>query len=141
MDETNVAVKSLPVGQWRFIEQERVDLNTSEDIEALRKYLEEIENKDRAIIRLNLVGSLSLSLNAALHNHLLAATDVFGAFEARENDLLVMPDDTDFTDLGFSGFADGAVQRLRAQIEEGGDTSTAARDALMLLLRLAREVA
>jgi DNA repair exonuclease SbcCD nuclease subunit len=141
IDETTVTTKSLPIGQWRFIERERIDLNSSEDVEELRKYLEGIENKDRAIIRLNLVGSISLSLSAELHNHLRTAIDVFGAFDVREDDLLVLPDDADFANLGFSGFADETVQRLRAKIAEGGNECTAAREALMLLLRLAKEVA
>jgi hypothetical protein len=55
-----------------------------------------------------------------------------------DEDVIVIPDDTDFTDLGFSGFADAAVHRLRSTIEEDGDESATARDALMLLLRLAR---
>jgi len=63
---------------------------------------------------------------------------VFGAFDVRDGALLVLPDDTDFANLGFSGFADGTVQRLRSKIAEGGDESTVAREALMLLLRLAR---
>ena len=101
--------------------------------------MEDIENKERTVVRLTLVGSLSLSLQAVLQNHLLAARDVFGAFEVREEALLVVPDDADFAELGFSGFADGTVQRLRAKIAEGGVESAVARDALMLLLRLAKE--
>ncbi len=110
-------------------------------MEALRQWLEKIENKERTVVRLHLVGSLSLSLHGLLQNHLLAAKDVFGAFEVREDDLLVLPDDADFADLGFSGFAGETVQRLRSKIAEGGDEGSVARDALMLLLRLARGTA
>jgi hypothetical protein len=53
----------------------------------------------------------------------------------------VLPDDTDFANLGFSGFADGTVQRLRATLAAGGADGTVARDAVMLLLRLARGTA
>jgi DNA repair exonuclease SbcCD nuclease subunit len=137
----SVTTKSIQIGHWRFIERERVDLNTADDVEALRKSLEEIENKERTVVRLNLVGSLSLALNGGLQNHLLAAKDVFGAFDVRDGALLVLPDDTDFANLGFSGFADGTVQRLRSKIAEGGDDSTVAREALMLLLRLAKGAA
>jgi len=52
--------------------------------------------------------------------------------------LLVLPDDADFADLGFSGFADATVKKLMARIDEGGREGAMARDALMLLLRLAR---
>lgn len=136
-----VASKGIQIGQWRFIERERVDLNTADDVEALRKSLEEIENKDRTVVRLNLVGSLTLTLSGALQNHILAAKDVFGAFDVRDDALLVLPDDADFANLGFSGFADETVQRLRSKIAEGGDESTVAREALMLMLRLARGAA
>ena len=138
IDEGSVSIKAVQVGQWRFVEQDRVDLNTTEDLEALRKSLEDIENKERTVVRLNLVGSLSLSLRGILQTHLDAAKDVFGALDVREEELLVLPDDADFADLGFSGFADATVKRIRAQIVEGGEPGALARDALMLLLRLAR---
>jgi DNA repair exonuclease SbcCD nuclease subunit len=136
--ERDVLTKEVQIGQWRFVERRRVDLNTIDDVEALRKDLEEMENKERTVVRLHLVGSLTLSLHGSLHDRLLAAGDVFGAFEVRQDDLLVLPDDADFADLGFSGFAGGTVQRLRSKIAEGGDEGAAARDALGLLLRLAR---
>lgn len=137
----SVTTKSIQIGHWRFIERERVDLNTADDVETLRKSLEEIENKERTVVRLNLVGSLSLASNGTLQNHLLAAKDVFGAFNVRDDALLVLPDDTDFANLGFSGFADGTVQRIRSKIAESGDEGTVAREALMLMLRLARGAA
>ena len=133
-----VTTKEIQTGQWRFIERGHVDMNTGDDVETLRKSLEDIDNKERTVMRLHLVGSLSLSLRGMLEIHLLAAKDVFAAFDVQEDDLLVLPDDTDFADLGFSGFADGTVQRLRNKIEEGGDEAASARDALMLLLRLVR---
>ena len=136
--ESRVVTKEVQVGQWRFLERGRVDLNTTDDVEALRKWLEEVENKERTVVRLHLVGSLTLSLHSSLQDRLLSAQDVFGAFEVLEDDLLVLPDDADFDGVGFSGFAGATVQRLRSKIAEGGDEGAAARDALMLLLRLAR---
>lgn len=141
IDNGQVSTEGVQIGQWRFIERDHVDLNNGDDVDALRKSLEDIENKDRTVVRLKLVGSLSLFLRGMLQDHILAAKDVFAACDVREDDLLVLPDDTDFDDLGFSGFADGTVQRLRSRIDEGGDEGAAARDALMLLLRLARETA
>ena len=141
VDDGPVTTKAVQVGQWRFVERSRVDLNTAEDVNALRKSLEDIGNKERTVVRLNLVGSLSLSLRGALQIHLDVANDVFGAFDVREDDLFVLPDDTDFADIGFSGFADTTVKRLRAKITEDGNEGALARDALMLLLRLARGAA
>lgn len=132
-------IKEVQIGRWRFIEHRRVEMNSGDDVEALRKSLDEIENKECTVIRLHLIGSLSLSLHAMLQTHLLAAKDVFAAFDVHEDNMLVVPDDTDFADLGFSGFADGTVKHLRTKIEEGGGESALARDALMLLLRLVKE--
>ncbi|AKJ64775.1 metallophosphoesterase family protein [Kiritimatiella glycovorans] len=134
-----ISTKEVQVGQWHFVEHQR-ELNTAEDVESLRKLLEDVSDKERSVIRLNLLGSLTLSLHALLQDHLASAADVFGACDVRDENVIVIPDDTDFTDLGFSGFADAAVQRLRSTIEEDGDDSATARDALMLLLRLGRGV-
>lgn len=141
IEADHVAAREVRIGQWRFVARERVDLNTADDVAALQKSLDDIENKDRTVVRLHLIGSLTLSLCDTLQNHILGAKDVFGAFDVREDALLVLPDDTDFADLGFSGFADATVQRLRAKLVTGGDEGNAARDALMLLLRLARGMA
>ena len=141
ISEDRVSTKAVQVGQWHFIEWSRVDLNTADDVEALRKSLDSIERKELSVVRLKLVGSLSLSLKGVLQSHLDAAKDVFGAFDVREDELLVLPDDADFADLGFTGFADTTVKRLRAQIDEGRAEGAMARDALMLLLRLARGTA
>lgn len=133
--------KKFQVGKWRFVERDRIDMNTLEDIEALQKSLDVIENKERTVVRLKLVGSLSLSLKGVLQDCLVAAKDLFGAFDLREDELYVKPDDTDFADTGFSGFAEAAVNRLRADIEVGGEAGALASDALMLLLRLAKGAA
>jgi len=138
INDDQVATKEIQVGQWQFIERQDAEINTAEDVEALRKSLDDIKDKERTVLRLTLVGSLSLSLHGELHEHLVSANDVLGALDVREEGLLVIPDDTDFADLGFSGFADAAVRRLRSKIEEDGHESATARDALMLLLRLAK---
>jgi len=136
--ESSVSTKAVQVGQWRFVERDRVDMNSDDDLEGLRRWLEGIERKEMTVLRLRLVGSLSLSLRSVLQKHLAAAEDVFAAIDVREDELLVLPDDADFADLGFSGFADATVKALRARIDEGGKEGALARDALMLLLRLAR---
>ncbi len=138
LDVGQVVTKDVQVGQWRFIERDRIDLNTAEDVEELQKSLEDILNKERTIVRLNIVGSISLSLRSVLQTHLDSAKDIFAALDFREDELFVIPDDEDFSDLGFSGFADTIVRRFRSKITEGGDEGVLARDALMLLLRLVR---
>ncbi|MBN1461112.1 MAG: metallophosphoesterase [Armatimonadetes bacterium] len=139
IDDDVATTREVRTGQWRFIERRRVDVNSDEDVEVLRQWLEGIQSKERTVIRLHLVGSVSLSARVGLETCLSDVKDIFGAFDVRETDLLVVPDNADFADLRFSGFADGTVHRLRAKIEEGGDEAPSARDGLMLLLRLAEE--
>ncbi len=141
IDDGQVATRDIQIGRWRFVERQRLEVNTTEDVEALSSSLEDIADKERTVVRLHLVGSLSLSLHGALQDRLSSAEDVFAALNARTEDLLTIPDDADFADLGFSGFADATVRRLRTTIEEGAGESTTARDALMLLIRLARGAA
>ena len=140
MDGADVTTEEVKIGQWSFIE-ELVDLNTEADVESLRKKLEDIPNRERSVVKLVLKGSLTLSLHGVLQNHILAAKDVLAGSVINEDDLLVIPNDTDFTDLGFSGFADATVKRLRDKIDQGGPEGAVARDAFMLLLRLSKEAA
>jgi hypothetical protein len=53
------------------------------------------------------------------------------------DNLAVIPEDADFTDLGFSGFANSTVERLRSNVEDSGPDAVTSRDALALLVRLA----
>ncbi len=140
LDGDHVTTEEVKIGQWSFIE-ELVDLNTAADVESLRKKLENILNRERSVVKLVLKGSLTLSLHGVLQTHILAAKDVLAGSVINEDDLLVIPNDTDFTDLGFSGFADATVKRLRDKINQGGPEGAVARDAFMLLLRLSKEAA
>jgi len=140
MDGDQVTTEEVKIGQWSFIE-ELVDLNTEDDVESLRKKLEDIPSRERSVVKLVLKGSLTLSLYEVLQNHILAANDVLAGSDINKDDLLVIPNDTDFTDLGFSGFADATVKRLRDKIDQGGSEGSVALDAFMLLLRLSREAA
>lgn len=140
IDGADVTTEEVKIGQWSFIE-ELVDLNTEADVESFRKKLEDIPNRERSIVKLVLKGTLTLSLHGVLQNYILAAKDVLAGSVINEDDLLVIPKDTDFTDLGFSGFAAETVTRLREKIDRGGTEGAVARDAFMLLLRLAKGVA
>jgi len=138
INEEGVTTKEVTIGKWKFIEREQVDLNTKEDIEALRGWLENLEGKERTVVKLRLVGALSLSFHGELEELLSHVQEILGAVETRTNNLVVIPEDADFMDLGFSGFASCTVERLRSNVEESGPDSITPRDALALLVRLAR---
>lgn len=138
INEDGIATQEENVGRWKFIERKQVDLNTKEDIKALRDWLENLEDKERTVIKLRLVGALSLSLHDELDELLSHFREILGAVETRADNLVIMPEDADFKDLGFSGFASCTVDRLRSNVEESGDPdSITSRDALALLVRLA----
>ena len=137
INEEGVNTKEVNVGRWKFIEREQVDLNTKEDIEALRGWLENLEDKERTVVKLRLVGALSLSFHGELEELLSHVQEILGAVETRMNNLVVIPEDADFMDLGFSGFASCTVERLRSNFEESGPDLITSRNALALLVRLA----
>ncbi len=86
---------------------------------------------------MHLVGAISLSLYGELEELFSHFQEVLGAVETRMNNLAIIPEDADFMDLGFSGFASHTVERLRSNIEESGPDTITSRDALALLVRLA----
>lgn len=92
------------------------------------------------MVRIGLTGALSVTEHAALDDLLDRQGRRFAALYPwqRHTDLVVVPADGEFDDLGLGGFADAAVEELIATAR--GDDETAAADAqaaLGLLLRLA----
>lgn len=136
LDGDRVVATPAPVGQWRFVEKDRIDINCSEDIEALRSMLESIERKEQTVLRLNLVGSISLTQEAILQQFLSTIGDVFASSQISDHELLVLPDDADFSGLDLSGFAEATVRQLREKMVGEGMERRTARDALALLVRL-----
>ena len=69
----------------------------------LRGWLENLEDKELTVVKLRLVGALSLSLNSYLEELFSYVKEILGAVETRMNNLVVIPEDADFMDLGFFG--------------------------------------
>jgi hypothetical protein len=126
------------VGTWRFLRAE-LDLAGRADCLALAAWLDGLADKERTIVRLSLIGQLSLVDHAHLDEVLDHHRDLFAAVEvwAPSSDLVVLPDDRDFADLEFAGFARSALADLRLAAV-AGDGAEPARDALGLLYRLAQ---
>ena len=139
IDDGHLHQRAVRIGQWKFVDRERVDLNSSADIETLEQWLRGIENKDRTAVRLTLVGSLTLTASSALQHVLRDMDDVFASLEIDDDSLLIVPEDADFENLGFSGFADATVRELRNKMAEAGNESVVASEALLLMIRLAKE--
>ena len=138
LDADHVRVESRRVGTWSFVQEAR-DLTGDADIDALGAWLSGLEGKERTILKLSLVGQVSLAQKARLddlldhHSDLLAAVEVW----ERRSDLAVLPDDSDIDALSLSGFAREALDDLQ-ELAGSGEQAVVARDALALLHRLAR---
>ena len=133
-DHVDVVVKYL--GTWRFLRRDW-QISSGEDIEALEEWLINLEDKDRTIIKLSMVGQVSVDQKARLDELLEHHADLLAAIETweRHSDLVVIPDDADLDHFGLSGFAGDALIELRTLAEQR-DSALAARDALALLYRL-----
>ena len=134
VDHANVVVGHL--GTWRFLSSDW-QMSSDHDIGALEKWLSGLESKDRTIVKLSIVGQVSVAQKARLDEVLEHYTDLFAAIERweRHSDLVVVPDGADWDHFGLSGFAGDALTELHTLAEQGA-SALAARDALALLYRL-----
>ncbi len=136
------AVTKLPLvadGAWRFLDEEAA-LNSLADVETFAARLAAMPHKERAILRLRLVGSLALDAHARLERILDEDRELFASIQvwARHTDLIVLPDADGAEALGLSGYARQAWDELDAAARGEGDDAAVARDALSLFFRLAR---
>lgn len=132
-ERTRVEVRR--VAGWRFVRRQ-FDLAGPADCERLEAWMDALVDKDRTIVKLALVGQLSLADKARLDRLLAGHADLFAALETWDlhHDLVVLPDDDDLTDLLLSGFAREALIDLRDLAARNDDAP--ARAALGLLYRL-----
>jgi DNA repair exonuclease SbcCD nuclease subunit len=137
LSDGDVTVEPRRVGTWRFLANQ-FDLAGADDCHRLGLYLEGIGDKARTIVKLGLVGQLTLADKVALDALLEHHADLLAALETWDlrNDLVVLPDEEDFDALGLSGFAREALDDLHTLASGDQPTAQAARDSLDLLYRL-----
>jgi DNA repair exonuclease SbcCD nuclease subunit len=133
-----VSVEARRVGRWRFLTLRR-QVDNSRDVADLDLNLDLMADKDRTVLRLALIGSLTITDRAALDACLDKYSRLFASLRVWDShsDLAVIPADGEFSDLGIGGFAAAAVNEL-VETARTGDAETAgdAQAALALLLRL-----
>ena len=132
-----VTVESRAVGAWRFLSLRR-EINNNRDIADLDVNLNQLPDKDRTVVKIGVVGTLTVTDRAALDATIDRHTRRFAAMYMweRHTDIAVMPADDEFDDLGIGGFAADAVAELVERARSGGEEAAAAQGALALLLRL-----
>ncbi len=131
-------VERRHIGTWQFVLRD-FDVTGPEDCLKVEHFLDDISDKARTIVKLALVGQLSLADMDRLEATLDHASDLLGALERWERccELVVLPDDDDFSELGLSGFAAAGLEDLRTLGAGPGEDALTARNALGLLYRLA----
>lgn len=134
----HVEVTMVPVGVWKFVSLAD-NLSSAEDVESFAERLFAMPSKETTAVWLQLTGTLSIADMARLEAVLAEAGDLFARIDhwQRHTDLVVVPDDSDFHELGLSGFAQDALEELKELAAGDSDDRTAAQDALGLLYRLA----
>ena len=77
-------------------------MSSDKDIEALEEWLSSLEDKDRTIVKVSMVGQVSVAQKARLDELLEHHADLLAAIETweRRSDLVVIPDDTDQDHFG-----------------------------------------
>jgi DNA repair exonuclease SbcCD nuclease subunit len=136
-----VTVETHTVGTWCFLTI-AADLNNGSDIAALDARLDALPGKDRTVIQLALKGTVTVTEQADLdlciekYSRLFAGVDNW----ERHTELVVMPADEEFDNLGIGGFAADAVDDLKEKACSDGPDAQTARGALALLLRLRKGV-
>ena len=132
-----VTVDSRTVGSWRFLTLHH-ELNSSRDVTDLDLNLDQLPDKDRTVVQLALVGTLTVTDRATLDGCLDKYARRFACLDSwdRHTDLAVLPAEDEFDDLGIGGFASDAVAELMDTARSDGSGAGPAQAALALLLRL-----
>ena len=139
IDDAGVEVEVVRVAEWAFRTLE-FDLRSKDDVDGVESTLDVMEDKAVSIVRLVLVGQLSLGDKVRLEAIIEHFSDLFASLTVweRHTDLIVLPDDDDFALLPLSGFARDALDELGdAASSDDADDARAAQDALGLLYRFA----
>ena len=93
-DHVDVVAKHL--GTWRFLRSDW-QMSSDKDIEAVEEWLSSLEDKDRTIVKVSIVGQVSVDQKARLDDLLEHHADLLAAIETweRHSDLVVIPDVAD----------------------------------------------
>ena len=79
IDDKGPNVRERQVGTWHFIERDRLEASTVEDLASLRSWIGELPDKDRTILKLRLVGTPTLTIHAQLQTELEEADELLAA--------------------------------------------------------------
>ena len=140
MDGDDIQTTPHEIGRWHYhlLEQE---LLPTHGIDALAHMLNTVDDKARAIAKLKLRGTVTLSQFEQIEQLLADQRHLCAALEhpQRHRDVAVLPDSDELANLHLVGWAAEGAELLSESAGGEGAAAEAARDALGLLMRLQRK--
>lgn len=130
------------VSSWVFTIIEHV-INSNEDLDELERKFAQLSEHSRVIVKAKLTGAVNLTQQARLDVLLEQQRQLLGALEfpERHRDIVIRPEDDDFSQLNVTGYVATARDRLQELAQAPGESGEEASDALALMLRLTKESA
>ena len=142
LDAQGATVEALRTGTWQFLLEE-FELTGPEDCDRVRSFLDGIGDKQNTVVKLGLVGTLSLAAYGDLEATQDHYRDLLAGLVTSESrsELAVIPDDEDLAAMDLKGFGRDALDELFERASQENDEAEVAQRALELLSRLQRGVA
>ncbi len=132
------SVEKVSTGAYQWLRKEEA-LQSQEDLGALERWFEQIEDPLHSLVRLELSGGLGLeamsdleALKDRLENLVLEVR--------RRGEVRPKASEEELGAIGSGGYVEDTVQELRSVSEAGGERSGAADRALQLLYQFHREI-
>lgn len=130
-------VTPFRTGTWKMMRID-ADIDSESDLDLLQSRLDEIDDKQKTIVKLTLNGSVSLETGRKLDQFIEDYAALFAHVRIRKASTLIRrPELDDIADL-FSGYSRDAASELTQMSIDGGPESKTAEDALALLYRLSQ---
>lgn len=138
LSDAGCTVEKVRTGAWKFLRRSE-HISSAEDVARLKAMLDEIPDKQRTVVKLQLDGAASLEVSEQLSVLLADYKELFAnVYQRRSSRVHVRPESLDLEHL-FSGYTRSAAAELLEMVEQGGESCRTAEDALGLLYGLSQE--
>jgi len=135
--EEEPSVEKVPTGTHRWLRKEET-LRSKEDVEALRRWFEGIEDLLSVLVRLELNGALGMEATRELEDLKEHLEDVFLKVRHR-GDVRPKASEEEIESIASDGYVGDTVETLRSMSEAGGEKADTADRALQLLYQFHEE--
>jgi DNA repair exonuclease SbcCD nuclease subunit len=130
-------VQPVATGKYRWIRKE-ADLQATEDLDALERWFNDLDDPLNALVRLELSGSLGLDAMSGLEDLKERLENI--VLEVRHRgEVQPRATEEELDEIASDGYVGDAVEKLRSISEAGGEDADTADRALQLLYQFQRE--